>query len=332
MKTAMPIVFAALAAPGALAQQVLWNNGPIVTNPTGGTGAIAGQPISNCDGFTFPGQSFVFSTTGVGGAAAYDNALAEDFTVPCGETWIPSTVRLYAFRSSTSVPEVTAVKLNVWTAPPFNVNSPLPHPDPMPTPRLAQAITVPATQGAFVCHRQSATSTSTNRPVHEYVVDASGLGEFTEGTYWLEFSFVTTALTLPQNVHVPLVSPRTAVTGHNARQYNALDGQPASPRAWFEGREGYQAGVQEGRAFALPFVLEGVVGGPSCAGNECGSQDFNGDGDFGTDADIESFFACLAGDCCCHCFCQGSDFNGDGDFGTDADIEAFFRVLAGGQC
>jgi streptogramin lyase len=30
--------------------------------------------------------------------------------------------------------------------------------------------------------------------------------------------------------------------------------------------------------------------------------------------------------------CGSSDFNGDGDFGTDADIEAFYRVLAGGHC
>jgi subtilisin-like proprotein convertase family protein len=71
---------------------------------------------------------------------------------------------------------------------------------------------------------------------------------------------------------------------------------------------------------------------PSCPGNECGSQDYNGDGDFGTDQDIEAFFACLGGTCCATCFCQGSDFNGDGDFGTDQDIEAFFRVLAGGTC
>jgi hypothetical protein len=72
--------------------------------------------------------------------------------------------------------------------------------------------------------------------------------------------------------------------------------------------------------------------GSSCPGNACGDSDFNGDGDFGTDQDIEAFFACLAGNCCATCFCQGSDFNGDGDFGTDADIEAFFRVLAGGGC
>jgi hypothetical protein len=64
----------------------------------------------------------------------------------------------------------------------------------------------------------------------------------------------------------------------------------------------------------------------------CGTSDFNGDGDFGTDADIEAFFACLAGNCCPTCWAGGSDFNGDGDFGTDADIEAFFRVLAGQPC
>jgi subtilisin family serine protease len=62
----------------------------------------------------------------------------------------------------------------------------------------------------------------------------------------------------------------------------------------------------------------------------CGTADFNGDGDVGTDADIEAFFACLAGSCCAAC--DTADFNGDGDVGTDSDIEAFFRVLAGGSC
>jgi hypothetical protein len=64
----------------------------------------------------------------------------------------------------------------------------------------------------------------------------------------------------------------------------------------------------------------------------CGTADFDGDGDVGTDADIEAFFACLAGNCCASCFEGGADFNGDGDTGTDADIESFFRVLAGGEC
>ncbi|HYE62037.1 MAG TPA: hypothetical protein VD997_08570 [Phycisphaerales bacterium] len=60
------------------------------------------------------------------------------------------------------------------------------------------------------------------------------------------------------------------------------------------------------------------------------AQDFNGDGDSGTDQDIEAFFACLGGNCCL--MCGTSDYNGDGDFGTDQDIESFFRVLGGGSC
>jgi hypothetical protein len=64
--------------------------------------------------------------------------------------------------------------------------------------------------------------------------------------------------------------------------------------------------------------------------SHCGSSDFNHDGDSGTDADIEAFFACVAGTCCPTC--DSADFNGDGDTATDADIEAFFRVLSGGNC
>jgi hypothetical protein len=75
-------------------------------------------------------------------------------------------------------------------------------------------------------------------------------------------------------------------------------------------------------------ILRLVVG----AGTPCGTSDFDGDGDSGTDADIEAFFACLAGNCCATCYEGGADFNADGDSGTDADIESFFRVLAGGPC
>jgi len=60
------------------------------------------------------------------------------------------------------------------------------------------------------------------------------------------------------------------------------------------------------------------------------SADFNNDGDSGTDADIEAFFACIAGHCCPTC--GSPDFNNDGDTATDADIESFFRVLGGGPC
>ncbi|HYE61847.1 MAG TPA: hypothetical protein VD997_07600 [Phycisphaerales bacterium] len=67
-------------------------------------------------------------------------------------------------------------------------------------------------------------------------------------------------------------------------------------------------------------------GPPSCYLD----ADFNGDGDIGTDQDIEAFFACIGGTCCAAC--ASADFNGDGDTATDQDIEAFFHVLGGGSC
>jgi probable HAF family extracellular repeat protein len=77
-------------------------------------------------------------------------------------------------------------------------------------------------------------------------------------------------------------------------------------------------------------VIRGFLLTPTTPTTPTCTADFNGDGDSGTDADIESFFACLSGTCCTSC--GRADFNNDGDSGTDADIESFFRVLAGGSC
>jgi hypothetical protein len=81
----------------------------------------------------------------------------------------------------------------------------------------------------------------------------------------------------------------------------------------------------------LSSTVSLMVGGATCL-PPCGSADFNCDGDTATDADIEAFFACLAGTCPGSPCQSSADFDGDGDSATDADIEAFFRVLAGGTC
>jgi aminopeptidase N len=99
-------------------------------------------------------------------------------------------------------------------------------------------------------------------------------------------------------------------------------------------------GETPGTALVQSTVLpsgNGIAGGTATwtftvLSPACATSDFDGDGDAGTDADIEAFFACLAGSCCPTCWHLGADFDADGDSGTDADIEAFFRVLAGGNC
>ncbi len=63
----------------------------------------------------------------------------------------------------------------------------------------------------------------------------------------------------------------------------------------------------------------------------CPDVDFNCDGDLGTDADIEAFFACLAGNCppppCCH---GSADINRDGDVArTTPTSKPFSASLCG---
>lgn len=258
-----------VAAAGMASGDVLFSNGPVVTNPTGGTGAIAGQPISTADEYTVPGQPFVYSTTGVAATFATNTKSADNFVVPAGEVWDLDAVTLYAFQTSQSTATVHTIRINLWTSAPYSAGSPPPVPSPLPQPVLAEPLVLPAGEGVFVCHRQSPTGTSTVRPVFAYTVSLDGLpnmGVLPEGEYWLEFSFEG-ASSPSENVFTPLVTPRDEAFDLNARLLNALDGNPESPRVWFEAREGFVAGVSEGRPYALPFVLHGTpVPGPAAAG------------------------------------------------------------------
>ncbi len=72
----------------------------------------------------------------------------------------------------------------------------------------------------------------------------------------------------------------------------------------------------------------GLAARPRATGN-C-NPDFDGDGDPGTDADVEAFFRAMAGVACPTC--GSTDIDGDGEAATDFDVEAFFRAMAGLPC
>lgn len=321
MKIAASLAAAAALVAAVAHADVLYSNGGFVTNPTGGTGSIAGLPISNSDGFNVPGSTFLFSTTGAGATVLSNTSLADDFTVPAGG-WQLDTVTLYAFQTSQSAPSVTSIRINLWDATPFSAGSPDNVPDPLPTPLLATPLTLAAGPGTFVCHRQSPTGTGTVRPVFAYTVSLAGLpngGRLAGGRYWLEWSFQ--GATSPSvNVFTPLVTPRSSRTSFNARQFNAIDNQPTSPRVWFEGREGFVANVTPGRAFELPFVLSGSA--ITC------DADINQDGN-ADQGDVDTLIDVVAGGANPDGF--NPDFNSDGN--TDqGDIDALVNVLAGGEC
>ncbi len=148
----------------------------------------------------------------------------------------------------------------------------------------------------------SSAQTNQQRPIFRLDIDMSWCPVLPEGEYWVAVSASGDASTTGAVGSVPI--PQQA--GHNAEQFFNQN--------WIS------------VPIDFPFRLFGDVA------TTCGTPDFDGDGDVGTDADIEAFFACLGGNCCATCFSGGADFDGDGDVGTDADIEAFFRILAGGAC
>jgi hypothetical protein len=308
-----PAILALSGVSLAQAQTTLWNNGSFITNPTGGTGAIAGLPISNADGYNVPGSTFLFSTTGTNASTRVNTAVAENFVVPAGQRWNIDSLKLFAFQTSQTTATVTSINVNLWTATPYSAGSP-DAPAELPSPVLATPLTIAAGPGTFVAHRQSPTSTSTNRPVFSYTVSVDDLpagGILGPGEYWIEWAF-TGAATPSANVFMPLISPRTSVPVHNARLFNSIDGSSAGPRIWFEGREGFVANVTDGRAYTLPFELSGFAGTiADCPG------DINVDNavDFG---DFLAFFNCYD----VNASCAETDGNDGIDFG---DFLAFFN-------
>jgi hypothetical protein len=131
--------------------------------------------------------------------------------------------------------------------------------------------------------------------------------------------------TAPPTLTFNSLSPLPAATYYLAMSLPAVQLAPAPTTA---GRWHVRS-INNTAAPSMSALI--TVTNATCPPGPCCRADFNADGDTGTDLDIESFFACLSGNCCATCP-PNADFNCDGDTGTDADIESFFRVLAGGGC
>jgi subtilisin-like proprotein convertase family protein len=164
------------------------------------------------------------------------------------------------------------------------------------------------------------------------------------------FSIIVTTI-LPPSCDPPVTCTAPGINTGPAAQSPCV-GQPVTfgvaatgtaPLSYQWRKDTNAIGGATDASYTIASVSQADAGSYDCVvSNSCGSlpsvaaplrvnsADFNGDGDSGTDADIEAFFACVAGNCCPTC--GSADFNNDGDSATDQDIEAFFRVLSGGAC
>jgi hypothetical protein len=150
----------------------IFTNGGIASLPTGGFG---GAPISI---LAPPFGVFGFAVT-----STTDFALAEDFTVPGGSTWTPSSVTLYAYQtgSPTSPSPITGVQLRLWDGPPGGTGTPL-------TPLTPATITTNVFSGVY--RVLDTTLTNNQRPIFATTVNwpASFPATLAAGTYWLEWT------------------------------------------------------------------------------------------------------------------------------------------------
>jgi hypothetical protein len=254
---------------------VLFDNGPLITNPAGGTSSIAGQPISQPERLARPGDGALVQTlAGRTARAPLGHSVADDFTVPA-PGWDLDSLTVYGYESITgSNPLLTTtidrVHVNLWTATPYSANSPAPVPDPLPQPVLAQKLVLPVTSSSLVGFRTAnATSTaSIGRSIFALTVSLDGLpdaGELAAGTYWLEWSLEDES-NPSANLNIPLVTPRASAPDADARQFNYIGFGP-QVNSWFEPRDGFATGISDGLSMAFPFSLSGsVVPEPSLLG------------------------------------------------------------------
>lgn len=189
-------------AANAASAAVLWDNGSVVSNPTGGTGTIAGLPISQIEGLGG-------STFGFGSAAAQSQMVADNFTVPAGPGWNLDTLTVYAYQTGATAPTVTTARITLYSGTPGAGGT-----------VLAGPLSVSLTNPTLVAYRQTATTTNgSTRPIYSYDASLDGLpdaGVLAAGTYWIAFDLTGTLASGPW---VPPVTPRATAPDTDARQF-----------------------------------------------------------------------------------------------------------------
>jgi len=250
---------------------LLFTNGNIITNPTGGTSGILGQPVSQQEATLIPsvGTALVADRKNNFNqqAGGLGQAVADDFVVPASG-WDLDVATFYGFQTTPSggsiVPPppapIAKVRINLWNAAPYSANSPAPVPNPLPTPLLSQDLELTVIASRFVAYR-TAFNTNANgtRPIYAYDVSLDSLpdlGKLDAGTYWLQWSFINAAND-NTNIFVHPVNPRSTAFNLNGRQFNDI--AATGVYSWFEARDGYQSEAQPGFAMAFPFELNGSV-------------------------------------------------------------------------
>ncbi len=241
--------------------------------------------------------------------------LADDFTVPTGQTWQLTGVQLFAYWSDAQGSPVANATLRIWSGQPGDPTSSVVFGD-ATTNRLSATTAMNAYRVFTTTVGPAIMSPDTSRRLHAVTLSANvTLGS---GTYWLDWQFSGAVPNSPVFVvPVTLTGVRTQASW-NARQY--ADG------VWTAVLDSGKPDGTSDAAQDVAFVLAGSVG-PACD-----SIDFNRNEVYPEDQDVIDFFNVLAGGACPYAEPCDIDFNNNDVYPEDQDVIDFFNVLAGGSC
>ena len=183
---------------------ILYDNGPLITNPSAGPGGADVSALQTALGL---------NTLGAGHQYALGYSMADDFVVPSGQVWDVTSITFFAYQtSSPTTSTMTGVYVQIWNGPPNGGGSVIW--GDLTTNRLS-------TTAWSNIYRSTDTNytTTTNRPIMANV--ATVTTTLTEGTYWLQWS---TDGTLSSGPWAPPISILGQTTTGNALQYTSAWG------------------------------------------------------------------------------------------------------------
>lgn len=211
---------------------VLYSQDELISNPGGGFGG------ANASAITDPGTLF-----GYGNQGPLGNRMADDFTVPAGQTWTIDSIIVFHYQTgSTTTSTINNVTLQIWNG---------------ATPGTGSVVAGDSTTNRLVSsyfsniYRVTATTLTNNqRPVMRNQINMNG-ASLPAGTYWIDYAAGGTLASGPWNP--PRTIPGQPVTGN---AYQRL----GTTFAWAPAVDG-------ANAQGVPFIIYGSTGGQPTGGS-----------------------------------------------------------------
>jgi hypothetical protein len=213
-------------------EAILYDNGPLVTNPGGGAGGADASALQTGLGM---------STYGFGHQFTAGNSMADDFTIPAGESWDITSITFFAYQTgSTTASTMTGAYVRIYNGPP-NAGGSVIWGD-LTTNRLS------TTAFTNIYRVLDTNLTDSARPIMANVA-AVAPPTLPAGTYWVEWQADGSLASGPWAPPISVVGQTT--TG-NALQWTG---------SWAPANDGGTL-TQQG----LPFIIEGTAQGTGGGG------------------------------------------------------------------